>query len=128
MYAFCFFLLKILLISGLVSMILTSASPPDGKRSFSDYLDTISIVAAVLIVSIVQTQTNSSQQKAFLEINKLKNEFNVNVIRDGNEYQILNTEILVGDFVCLKNGDRVRANGLYRTGHDLKIDNSQETA
>ena len=109
-------------------MILTSASPPDGKRSFSDYLDTISIVAAVLIVSIVQTQTNSSQQKAFLEINKLKNEFNVNVIRDDNEYQILNTEILVGDFVCLKNGDRVRANGLYRTGHDLKIDNSQETA
>ena len=120
-------MLKILLISALVSLILTSAFPPDGKRSFSDYIDVISIFAAVLIVSIVQAQTNYSQQKAFLEINKLKNEFNVNVIRDGNESQILNTEILVGDVVCLKNGDRVPADGLYLTGHDLKIDNSQET-
>lgn len=120
-------MLKILLVSAVVSLILTSAFPPDGKRSFADYIDTISIFAAVLIVSVVQAQTNFSQQKAFLEINKLKNQFNVNVIRNGDESQILNTDILVGDIVCLKNGDRVPADGLYLDGHDLKIDNSQET-
>ena len=120
-------MLKILLISALVSLILTSAFPPDGKRSFSDYIDTISIFAAVLIVSIVQAQTNYSQQKAFLEINKLKNEFNVNVIRCGEETQILNTEVLVGDVLSLKNGDRVAADGFYIRGHSLKVNNSQET-
>ena len=85
MFLDCFrdLMLKILLISAILSLILTSVFPPDGKLKFADYIDTISIFVAVLIVSIVQTQTNYSQQNAFLEINKLKNEFSVKVIRHG---------------------------------------------
>lgn len=129
MFLDCFrdLMLKILLISAVLSLILTSIFPPGGKLKFTDYIDTISIFVAVLIVSIVQTQTNYSQQKAFLEINKLKNEFNVTVIRGGVEQQILNTELLVGDLINLKNGDRVPADGIYVSGHNLKINNSQET-
>lgn len=129
MFIECFrdLMLKILLVSALISLILTSVFPPNGKPHIEDYIDTISIFIAVLIVSIVQAQTNYAQQQAFLEINKLKNEFNVNVIRDGEEQQILNTELLVGDILVLKNGDRVAADALYISGHNLKIDNSQET-
>ena len=129
MFLDCFrdLMLKILLISAILSLILTSIFPPGGKHKFSDYIDTISIFVAVLIVSIVQTQTNYSQQKAFLEINKLKNEFKVTAIRGGVEQQVLNTELLVGDLVVLKNGDRVPADGIYISGHNLKVNNSQET-
>lgn len=129
MFLDCFrdLMLKILLVSAILSLILTSVFPPDGKLKFADYIDTISIFVAVLIVSIVQTQTNYSQQNAFLEINKLKNEFSVTVIRCGVEQQILNIDLLVGDIIVIKNGDRVPADGIYVTGHNLKINNSQET-
>lgn len=129
MFIDCFrdLMLKILLVSAILSLILTSVFPPDGKLKFADYIDTISIFVAVLIVSIVQTQTNYSQQQAFLEINKLKNEFNVTVIRGGIEQQVLNIDLLVGDLVVLKNGDRVPADGIYINGHNLKVNNSQET-
>jgi Ca2+-transporting ATPase len=64
---------------------------------------------------------------AFLAINKLKNEFNVNVIRCGAETQICSTEVLVGDILSLKDGDRVAADGFFISGHMLKVNNSQET-
>lgn len=129
MFISCFedLMLKILLVSAVISIILTSVFPPGDKRKVEDYIDTISIFIAVLLVSLVQTQTNYSQQKAFMEINKLKNEFNVSVIRCGEETQILNTEVLVGDILTLKSGDRVAADGFYINGHNLKVNNSQET-
>ena len=130
MFISCFgdLMLRILLIAAVVSIILTSVFPHDGESpKAEDYIDTISIFVAVLLVSLVQTFTNYSQQKAFMEINKLKNEFNVSVIRCGEEMQILNTEVLVGDILTLKNGDRVAADALYIRGHNLKVNNSQET-
>ena len=120
-------MLKILLFSAVVSVILTSVFPPGNKPKFSDYIDTISIFIAVFLVSCVQTQTNYSQQKSFLEINKLKNEFEVSVIRGGVEIQIMNTEIVAGDILILKNGDKVAADGIYIRGNNLKVNNSQET-
>ena len=125
--AFSDLMLKILLIAAVVSVILASIFPEGGVRKIENYIDTISIFIAVFLVAIVQAQVNWSQQKAFMEINKLKNEFNVNVIRCGEETQILNTEVLVGDILSLKNGDRVAADGFYIRGHSLKVNNSQET-
>ncbi|OHT05277.1 calcium motive P-type ATPase [Tritrichomonas foetus] len=129
MFIECFgdLMLKILLISAILSIILASVFPEGGERKIENYIDTISIFIAVFLVAFVQTQTNYSQQKAFMEINKLKNEFNVSVIRCGEETQILNTEVLVGDILTLKNGDRVAADGFYIRGHNLKVNNSQET-
>jgi Ca2+-transporting ATPase len=134
-------MLRILIVCALLSLGLTLGFPEecgifdeDGKpdvnpcrKNVLNYVDTISIFVAVVVVSIVQTQTNYSQQKAFLEINQLKNEFNVNVIRQGEEMQILSTEVLVGDILSLKEGNRVAADGFFISGHALKVNNSQET-
>ncbi|OHT02234.1 calcium motive P-type ATPase [Tritrichomonas foetus] len=129
MFINCFedLMLRILIISACISLILTCVFPPEDKIKAEDFIDTISIFVAVLLVAIVQTQTNYAQQQSFMEINKLKNEFNISVIRCGQETQILNTELLVGDILTLKNGDRVAADGFYISGHNLKCDNSQET-
>jgi len=130
MFIGCFqdLMLIILLVSAVVSLILTSIWPEGGgKPKIEDYIDTISIFVAVLIVSLVQTQTDYSQQKQFLQISKLKNEFDITVIRQGQESQIPNTELLVGDILYLKSGDRVAADGVYIDGHALKVNNSQET-
>ncbi|KAL0414464.1 UNVERIFIED_CONTAM: putative calcium-transporting ATPase 13, plasma membrane-type [Sesamum radiatum] len=39
-----------------------------------------------------------------------------------------NIEVVVGDIVCLKNGDQVPADGLFIEGHSLKVDESRMTA
>ncbi|OHT02030.1 calcium motive P-type ATPase [Tritrichomonas foetus] len=129
MFIMCFedLMLKILIISAILSVILTSVFPPGDKAKAEDFIDTISIFVAVFLVAIVQTQTNYAQQKSFMEINKLKNEYHVSVIRCGEETQITNTELLVGDILTLKNGDKVAADGLFISGHNLKVNNSQET-
>ena len=91
-------MLKILIAAAIVSLILTSIFT---DRSFEHYIETISIIVAVLLVSIVQTQVNYAQQASFLEINKLKNSYEVNVIRCGHEEQIKSTEVLKGDILSL---------------------------
>jgi Ca2+-transporting ATPase len=108
----------------MLSIILTSIF---SKRTFGDYIETVSIFIAVLIVSIVQTQTEYAQQKSFREINKLKNAFEVNVLRGGLEVQIKSTEVLKGDILVLKSGDAVCADCLYIRGQDLKVNNSSQT-
>jgi Ca2+-transporting ATPase len=123
-------MLRILLACALLSLILTIAFPEGGsshRGEITNYIDTISIFVAVFLVAIVQTQTNYAQQQAFTEINKLKNEFKVNVIRQGEEMQVFSTEVLVGDILSLKDGNRVAADGFYISGHSLKVNNSQET-
>jgi hypothetical protein len=101
--AFRDLMLRILIIPATVSLCLTIAFPEDNNRkNFAQYIDTVLILAAIAIISIVQTQTNYAQQKAFMEINKLKNEFNANVIRHGEEAQILNTEVFVGDILSFR--------------------------
>jgi len=117
-------MIKILLIAALFSLILTILVNHD---HFQEYIEPLSIFLAVLIVSTVQAHTNYSQQKAFLEINKLKNSYDVNVIRGGKEIQIKSTEVLKGDILSLKSGDAVSADCIYFMGQDLKVNNSSQT-
>ena len=117
-------MLKILIAAAVVSLILTSIFT---DRSFEHYIETISIFIAVLLVSIVQTQVNYAQQASFLEINKLKNSYEVNVIRCGHEEQIKSTEVLKGDILSLKSGNAIAADCLYISGQDLKVNNSSQT-
>ena len=120
-------MLRILLIAAIVSMILTTIFPPAEGLHFKEYIETLSILVAVLVASIVQVQTNYAQQKSFLEINKLKNSFDVNVIRDGHEVLIKSIDILKGEIVYLKGGDAIPADCLYIRGQDLKVNNSSQT-
>ncbi|OHT11104.1 calcium-translocating P-type ATPase, PMCA-type family protein [Tritrichomonas foetus] len=118
-------MLKILIIISLISLVLTAAFSYD--QGIIHFIDPIAILLCVMIVSFVTANVNWTQQNAFLSVSRCKNEFFVNVIRGGEETQILSTEILVGDLLSLKNGDAIPVDGLYITGHDLKVDNSQTT-
>ena len=120
-------MLRILLIAAVISIILTSTLTPSSELSATDYIDTISIFVAVLIVSVVQAQTNYQQQKSFLEINKLKNSFSCTVIRGGHKLQILSTQVLVGDLLEIKTGDCIAADALFVEGMNITINNSAQT-
>ena len=118
-------MLKILILISVISLILTAILSYD--QGFIHFVDPLAILLCTFIVSCVTAQVNYTQQRAFLSVSRLKNEFQVNVIRAGEETQILSTDILVGDLLSLKNGDAIPVDGIYLSGHALHVDNSQTT-
>jgi DMSO/TMAO reductase YedYZ heme-binding membrane subunit len=51
------------------------------RTNVTQYINMISIFRAVRFVSVVQTRTKFAQQKVFTELNNLKNEIGVNLVR-----------------------------------------------
>jgi Ca2+-transporting ATPase len=120
-------MLRILLFCACLSLILTSVFPEGDSPETDEYFDSISIFIAVIVVSCTQSQINYRKQKSEQEITKMKNDFNINVIREGSKTRIKSTEVLVGDILSLKEGDRVSGDGFYISGRSLMTNNSQET-
>ena len=118
--------LKILAVSLVISVALITGFHWD-ELSITEYIDPISILVALLLVSIPTAQTNYQQQKVYLEINNLKNSYPVTVIRGGERHQIQSTEVLVGDILEVKAGDAVAADALFIQGTNLSINNSAQT-
>ncbi|EAY14641.1 calcium-translocating P-type ATPase, PMCA-type family protein [Trichomonas vaginalis G3] len=129
MFLGCFtdLMLIILLCSAVLSLILEGAITYPKEKDWTVFIEPVSIFIAVLIVATVQTQVDYSQQQSFLEINKLKNNYDVTVIRNGHEEQIQSTEVLMGDILSLKSGNAISADCLYIRGQDLKVNNSAQT-
>ena len=118
--------LKILAVAIVISVALSTGFHWD-ELSFNEYIDAISILVALLLVSITTAQTNYSQQKAYLEINSLKNDFACTVIRAGERMQVTSTEVMVGDILEVKAGDAVAADAIFINGTNLSINNSAQT-
>ncbi|EAY13531.1 calcium-translocating P-type ATPase, PMCA-type family protein [Trichomonas vaginalis G3] len=115
--------LIILIICAILSLILevTFASPEERSTS---WIDGGAILIAVAIVSIVQTISNSNQEKQFAAVNRIKSIFKVTVIRYGHTTQVQNLDIVVGDVVILEPGDKIPADGVILTSEDLYVDQS----
>lgn len=116
----------VLLVASVVAAIIPLAFNYDNLK-IDEFIDTISIIITVLVVSCVTAQTNFAQQKSFIEINKLKNSFPVTVIRHGEKIQIDSTDVLVGDILEIKTGDCVCADCLLIRGTNVTVNNSAST-
>jgi len=101
-------LIYILLISGLITFFL------------KDYIDTIVILAAVVINTIIGFYQEQKAQKSLEALRSLLS-LKTKVIRDGKQ-QIVDTEKVVsGDLVYLTIGDRVPADGVLIQATDLTV-------
>jgi len=116
--------LQILLFAGVLSFIFAFLHE---EIKFEEFIDPIAIFAAVLVVSGVTAQTNFEQQRTFLEINSVKNNYPVTVIRAGERLQIMSNDVLAGDVIEIKTGDRMAADCLFINGNNLSINNSSTT-
>ncbi|KAK8888439.1 hypothetical protein M9Y10_039516 [Tritrichomonas musculus] len=118
-------MLIILMVAAVVSLILVLVFPdPDDDLG---WIDSVSILAAVLIVSLVQAITNYRQQSAFTAINRLKNDNLIAVIRNNDRIKVNSTEIVVGDVLYLDAGNKLVADGLYINGRNIKLNESETT-
>lgn len=91
-----------------------------------EYGDGIVMLVFVLAICCIEFIQESKTDKALEELNKLSS-LNVKVIRDGKETIISSDEIVVGDVVLLKEGDKVPADGNLIYSQSLGVNESSLT-
>jgi len=88
----------------------------------------LAIVAAVVIVSGVNSFQNWSKEREFTALAALKEDFRVTVKRDAGQLQQVSVyDIAVGDLVKLVPGERLPCDGLLVEGFDVQINQSSMT-
>ncbi|GKT16187.1 Calcium-transporting ATPase PAT1 [Aduncisulcus paluster] len=120
----------ILSISAVVSLIL--AFVPIGGEDHSDepnteWIEGAAILAAIVIVVLVTAVNDYSKEKKFRELEKAKDDQDVNVFRDGSERTLNINDLTVGDIVIIGTGDKIPADGLFLEGTNIKCDESAAT-
>ncbi len=106
--------------SPLIYVLLAAAVVSILIQEFSD----AGFIAAVLLINaIIGTLQEHSAQKSADALQKLVTT-KVQVLRDGDTYEIDSENLVPGDIVLMESGDRVPADLRLLTTHDLEIDES----
>ena len=118
-------MIRILIVAAIVQIIL-GATLSDNKKT--DWIDGMSIVFAVLVVTIVGSVTNYQKAKKFHELNDLQSEkTQYQVIRNGSSQTVAQGELLVGDLVNIGVGEIIPADMIVISSSGIKVDESALT-
>lgn len=88
-----------------------------------DWYETIGIVIAILLASLISSISEYGSEKAFDKLQEEVSNINCKVIRNNKKIEIPITEVVVGDIVSLETGDRVPADGIIVKGK-VSVDES----
>lgn len=91
-----------------------------------DWFETIGIVLAILLASIISTISEYGSEKSFQKLQEESSKINSTCQRDGVLKEIPLEEICVGDIVKLSSGDLVPADGIIIEG-EISLDESSFT-
>ncbi|KAL4982207.1 hypothetical protein BDW68DRAFT_195555 [Aspergillus falconensis] len=92
-----------------------------------DWVEGCAICVAIVIVVMVGSLNDYQKERAFVKLNKKKEDREVTVIRSGKTVRISVHEVLVGDILHLEPGDLVPVDGIFIEGHNVKCDESSAT-
>ena len=67
----------------------------------------------VIVVTMVSSIIDYNKERKFQELNSVKDNYDVKVVRDGKTFGISVSDILVGDLIELNTGDKIPADGLF---------------
>eukprot|EP00741_Cyanophora_paradoxa_P012332 tig00020607_g11917.t1 len=88
------------------------------------WVDGVSILGAVALVSAVTAANNYTKEAQFRALNRVKNDRRARVVRGGAPREVQASELVVGDLVLLEAGDQVPADGALVVGFGLEADES----
>ena len=118
-------MMKILIVAAIVQIILGATFGEDPSK---DWIDGMSIIAAIIVVTLVGSITNYNKETKFHELNKIQNQgTKYKIIRNGNPIDITSDDILVGDLINIMIGDILPADLLLIEGNGIKVDESSLT-
>ena len=118
-------MVRILIVSAIISIILGSTFSDDPSK---DWIDGVSIVIAVLVVVLVGSVTDYQKEQKFHELNEVQAEgTKYTVIRNGQPEEHISDDLLVGDLIMINYGDIMAADILLVEGNGIKMDESALT-
>lgn len=88
-----------------------------------DYFETIGIVVAIVVASIISAVSEYGSSKAFARMQEESSRIKIKVKRNGDAKEIPIDDVVVGDIIILTSGDRVAADGIIISGK-LSVDES----
>lgn len=88
-----------------------------------DWYETIGIVMAIILASLISTISEYGSSKAFDRLMKDASKMKCKVYRDNRKQEIYVDELVVGDLLCLETGDKVGADGVIVKGQ-VELDES----
>ncbi len=91
-----------------------------------DWFETIGIVIAILLASLISTISEYGSEKSFQKLQEESSKINCTCLRDGSLTEISIEDIVVGDTVKLSSGDLVPADGRIIEGN-ISLDESSFT-
>ena len=118
-------MIRILIAAAIVQIILGSLFGEDPSK---DWVDGLSIILAVIVVTLVGSITNYQKETKFHELNAIQNKGTMyKIIRNGIPLDIISDDILVGDLINIMIGDILPADLLLIEGNGIKVDESSLT-
>ena len=118
-------MVRILIVAAVVQIILGVTLGEDPSK---DWIDGLSIIIAVLVVTLVGSITNYQKETKFHELNTVQNEGTVyKVIRNGSPIEMKSDDILVGDLINIMVGDILPSDIILIEGNGIKMDESSLT-
>ena len=88
-----------------------------------DWYETIGIVIAILLASLISTISEYGSEQAFEKLQEEVSKINCKVIRNGRKIEIPISEVVVNDIVSLEAGDKIPADGIIVKGK-ISVDES----
>ena len=88
-----------------------------------DWYETIGIVLAIIIASLISSISEYGSTKAFNKLTEETSKINVRVKRNGQIITIPIDEVVVNDIVVLSEGDKIPADGMVINGN-ISVDES----
>ena len=118
-------MVRILIVAAIVQIILGVTLGEDPSK---DWIDGLSIILAVLVVTLVGSITNYQKETKFHELNTVQNEGTIyRVIRNGIPKEMKSDDILVGDLINIMVGDIMPSDIILIEGNGIKMDESSLT-
>ena len=118
-------MVRILIAAAIVQIILGITLGEDPSK---DWIDGLSIIIAVLVVTLVGSITNYQKETKFHELNTVQNEGTTyKIIRKGSPIEMKSDDILVGDLINIMVGDIMPSDILLIEGNGIKMDESSLT-
>ena len=118
-------MVRILIIAAVVQIVLGSTL---GEEPAKDWIDGLSIIIAILVVTLVGSITNYQKETKFHELNTVQNEGTTyKVIRKGTPIEMKSDDILVGDLINIMVGDILPSDMILIEGNGIKMDESSLT-
>jgi len=118
-------MIRILIVSAIVSIVLGCTLSDDPSK---DWIDGLSIIIAVIVVVLVGSITNYQKETKFHELNDIQNEgTKYTLTRNGKPEEHISDDILVGDLINVNYGDIMPADLFLIEGNGIKMDEAALT-